>query len=270
MSASHIASPAIKERKVSLSASCKIDNIIRQLFLPMLSMPTPERTSFLAEDADDQLLRQVAHEKPGVLASEVAFVDYMVLLYRKFQRESIVFSDASRFCVTESSDCNKTISIASSPPTECHECQELCELESCGSHASECCGLSNCSGFRNVCGAGGSRSSHERNGSTGSGANQAPDTKKDSEADFKIDSGLDSKVDFKSVSKPLRKSGALNNASRTHSKGQAKPKAVQRNRARSKNCPKTTDDCATQYLTSGDSDVHRERILCNDSPTPST
>ena len=37
--------PTSKERKVSQSASCKIDSIIKQLFLPMLGMPTPERTS---------------------------------------------------------------------------------------------------------------------------------------------------------------------------------------------------------------------------------
>ena len=77
----------VKERKVSQSASCKIDSIIRQLFLPMLGMPTPERTSFLAEDAEDQLLRQVAQERPDALGTESVFVDYMVLLYRKFQRE---------------------------------------------------------------------------------------------------------------------------------------------------------------------------------------
>ncbi len=78
----------VKERKVSQSASCKIDNIIRQLFLPMLGMPTPERTSFLEEDAGDQMMRQVAQEHPGALATESDFVDYMVLLYRKFQLES--------------------------------------------------------------------------------------------------------------------------------------------------------------------------------------
>ncbi len=78
--------PTSKERKVSQSASCKIDSIIKQLFLPMLGMPTPERTSFLAEDAEDQLLRQVAQERPETLATESDFVDYMVLLYRKFQR----------------------------------------------------------------------------------------------------------------------------------------------------------------------------------------
>ncbi len=78
---------SVKERKVSQSASCKIDSIIRQLFLPMLGMPTPERTSFLAEDAEDQLLRQVAQERPAALSTESDFVDYMVLLYRKFQRE---------------------------------------------------------------------------------------------------------------------------------------------------------------------------------------
>ena len=77
--------PTAKERKVSQSASCKIDSIIRQLFLPMLGMPTPERTSFLAEDAEDQLLRQVAQERPCALATESDFVDYMVLLYKKFQ-----------------------------------------------------------------------------------------------------------------------------------------------------------------------------------------
>jgi hypothetical protein len=88
MSTPHTTPSAVKERKVSQSASCKIDSIVRQLFLPMLCMPTPERTSFLAEDAEDQLLRQVAQERPGVLATEGEFVDYMVLLYRKFQRES--------------------------------------------------------------------------------------------------------------------------------------------------------------------------------------
>lgn len=88
MSTPHITPIAVKERKVSQSASCKIDSIVRQLFLPMLGMPTPERTSFLAEDMEDQLLRQVAQERPGVLATEVEFVDYMVLLYRKFQRDS--------------------------------------------------------------------------------------------------------------------------------------------------------------------------------------
>jgi hypothetical protein len=81
-------SPVVKERKVSQSASSKIDCIIKQLFLPMLTMPTPERTSFLPEDAEDQLLRQVAQEKPGALSTESDFVDYMVLLYRKFHKDS--------------------------------------------------------------------------------------------------------------------------------------------------------------------------------------
>ena len=81
-------SPAIKERKTSQSASSKIDSIIKQLFLPMLNMPTPERTSFLPEDSEDQLLRQVAQEKPEALTSETEFVDYMVLLYHKFQQLS--------------------------------------------------------------------------------------------------------------------------------------------------------------------------------------
>ena len=77
----------VKERKISQSASCKIDSIVRQLFLPMLGMPTPDRTSFLPEDAEEQLMRQVAQELPGALSSESEFVDYMVLLYRKFQRD---------------------------------------------------------------------------------------------------------------------------------------------------------------------------------------
>ncbi len=85
--ASHPPSPIsennCKERKVSQSASCKIDCIIKQLFLPMLGMPTPERTSFQAED--DTILRQVAEECSAALVSERDFVDYMVILYRKFQ-----------------------------------------------------------------------------------------------------------------------------------------------------------------------------------------
>jgi hypothetical protein len=87
MSAPLIPSTSVKERKVSQSASSKIDSIIRQLFVPMLCMPTPERTSFMAEDTEDQILRQVAQECPTALATESGFVEYMLLLYRKFQRE---------------------------------------------------------------------------------------------------------------------------------------------------------------------------------------
>ena len=83
--ASQPPSPCVKERKVSQSASCKIDCIIRQLFLPMLGMPTPDKTSFLAEE--DTLIRQVAEECPAALASEADFVEYMVVLYRKFQKD---------------------------------------------------------------------------------------------------------------------------------------------------------------------------------------
>ena len=90
------ASPVVKERKISQSASSKIDSIIRQLFLPMLGMPTPERTSFLPEDAEDQILRQVAQERPAALSSEADFVDYMVVLYRKFQ-----FNFQKEQCVVE-------------------------------------------------------------------------------------------------------------------------------------------------------------------------
>ena len=46
---------------------------------------TQEFTSFVPEDLDDELLRQVAESKPGVLQSEEEFVQYMLALYRKFQ-----------------------------------------------------------------------------------------------------------------------------------------------------------------------------------------
>lgn len=76
-----------KERKVSQSASCKIDNIVKQLFLPMLTMPTPSRTSFQPEDAEEGLVRQVAREQPSAMDSEGSFVDYMVQLYRRFHAQ---------------------------------------------------------------------------------------------------------------------------------------------------------------------------------------
>jgi hypothetical protein len=85
-------STAAKERKVSQSASSKIDSIIRQLFVPMLSMPTPERTSFLPEDSEDALMRQVASERPGAMESEGQFVEYMVQLYKKFQDPGVAVS----------------------------------------------------------------------------------------------------------------------------------------------------------------------------------
>ena len=74
-----------KERKISQSAPSKIDSIVRQLFIPMLSMPTPSHTSFLVEDCEEALLRQVAQDKPDSLGSEAAFIECMVQLYRKFQ-----------------------------------------------------------------------------------------------------------------------------------------------------------------------------------------
>lgn len=104
-------SPVVKERKISQSASSKIDSIIKQLFLPMLGMPTPERTSFLPEDAEDQILRQVAQERPAALVSESDFVDYMVVLYRKFQRDqgaadnnNNIITDTAIQAVDEKSD----------------------------------------------------------------------------------------------------------------------------------------------------------------------
>jgi hypothetical protein len=80
-------SPSVKERKVSQSASCKIDCIINQLFLPMLGMSTPDHTSFQPED-DTVIIRQVAEECPAALQSEVEFVQYMVVLYRRFQAQN--------------------------------------------------------------------------------------------------------------------------------------------------------------------------------------
>lgn len=82
--ASQPASPCVKERKVSQSASCKIDCIIKQLFVPMLSMPTPDRTSFLADE--DAVMRQLTEECPAALASEADFVEYMLVLYRRFHK----------------------------------------------------------------------------------------------------------------------------------------------------------------------------------------
>ena len=78
-------SVAVKERKISQSAPSKIDSIVRQLFIPMLGMPTPSYTSFAQEDCDEALLRQVAQDKPDAMGSEAAFIDCMVQLYRKFQ-----------------------------------------------------------------------------------------------------------------------------------------------------------------------------------------
>lgn len=77
-----------KERKVSPSASCKIDCIVKQLFLPMLGMPTPPYTSFQPEDTEEVLVRHVAQEKPAAMSSEGNFVDYMVQLYRKFHSQT--------------------------------------------------------------------------------------------------------------------------------------------------------------------------------------
>ena len=60
-----MASPSVKKRKASQSASSKIDSIVRQLYLPMLCVPAPPQTSFLPEDAAEAILRQVAQERPG-------------------------------------------------------------------------------------------------------------------------------------------------------------------------------------------------------------
>lgn len=78
-------SVTVKERKISQSAPSKIDSIVRQLFIPMLGMPTPSHTSFVPEDCEEALLRQVAQDKPDSMGSEDAFIECMVQLYRKFQ-----------------------------------------------------------------------------------------------------------------------------------------------------------------------------------------
>ena len=87
-------SVVVKERKVSQSAPSKIDSIVRQLFIPMLGMPTPPYTSFVPEDCEDVLLRQVAQDRPDSMVSEAAFIESMVQLYRKFQTHSVCPSAA--------------------------------------------------------------------------------------------------------------------------------------------------------------------------------
>ena len=83
---------SVKERKISQSASCKIDSIIRQLFIPMLSMPLPESTWFSSLDAPEDpasieslFMQQIAKENPSAVSSEKDFVEYMVQLYQRFQ-----------------------------------------------------------------------------------------------------------------------------------------------------------------------------------------
>ncbi len=90
MSTPHITPLAVKEQKVTQSASSKIDNIVRQLYLPMLCMPTPERTSFLTEDAvvDNPILDRISHENPEALATESNFMDYVALLYNRTHNET--------------------------------------------------------------------------------------------------------------------------------------------------------------------------------------
>ena len=88
-------STVVKERKVSPSASCKIENIIKQLFLPMLKMPTPGFTSFQAEDHEDLVIKAISNDKPEAMRTEESFVDYMVTLYRKFNQENLRLLGAS-------------------------------------------------------------------------------------------------------------------------------------------------------------------------------
>ena len=94
-------STVAKERKVSQSAPSKIDSIVKQLFLPMLVMPTPSHTSFQAEDCEELLLRQVAQDRPGALGSEQAFVEYMVVLYRRFQASREELREFGMHCRSE-------------------------------------------------------------------------------------------------------------------------------------------------------------------------
>lgn len=73
-----------RERKTSQSASSKIDNIIKQLFIPMLTMSVPQFTSFQPDELEVGLIHQVAQSKPSAMDTESSFVDYMVHLYKKF------------------------------------------------------------------------------------------------------------------------------------------------------------------------------------------
>ena len=65
-----------------------------KLKIPSMLLAEKLRTQFLPEDADDAILRQVAQERPGALASEADFVEYMVGLYRKFSEPLRVAEEA--------------------------------------------------------------------------------------------------------------------------------------------------------------------------------
>jgi len=108
----------VKERKVLQSASSKIDSIIHQLFIPMLSMPTPCYTSFVPE-SDTSFLRQVADEHPEALESEAEFVQYMVGLYRKFSLEPSSQA-GSKPCIQQSSALSAQ-SLVEQPPLQAQE-----------------------------------------------------------------------------------------------------------------------------------------------------
>jgi len=108
-------SSEVKERKVSQSAPSKIDSIVRQLFLPMLNIPTPEYTSFLLEDSDDLLVYRIARDKPDVVGSEAAFIEYMVGLYQKFQAQlGGDCSGCARRDPCEATPCGGVISVGGS------------------------------------------------------------------------------------------------------------------------------------------------------------
>jgi hypothetical protein len=242
MSTAHIAPIAVKERKVSLSASCKVDNIIRQLFVPMLSMPTPERTSFLAEDVDDQLLRQVAQERPSVLASEIAFVDYMVLLYRKFQRESGGVLDS--------------VSDASSMPADA--------LDRDGD-GDECNGDSrnqpNLSNRRRIYSRSGSRSA-SANASKYNSNNGTSDRSRDECEEKPGDDrqpGGESRKEQENEKNTTRRRSRKQSTSRSQKSTQNRQRAVQRNRMPSKDCPNADTDLQLKLQASVESRPELDR-----------
>ena len=103
-----------KERKVSQSASSKIDSIVRQLFLPMLTMPTPPHTSFLPESTDTLILKQVTDDSPGAVATESDFVLYMVDLYRRF-------SSTLDPALNRPERCQRGPSLVDQPPPQAEE-----------------------------------------------------------------------------------------------------------------------------------------------------
>ena len=75
------------EKRYLSTACCRIEKVVTDLFLPMLTNPVPEHTVFFEQpDATvHQLFDRLREDRPDVLVNREFFLEYCDSMYGRYQ-----------------------------------------------------------------------------------------------------------------------------------------------------------------------------------------